>query len=288
MTATTASCRTTGRGSTVTVSTSEFYNNGYTGTGSGNIKVGVVDSFTLQNCYVHMAVGGDEVRCSALVNYILYNRITDETATSSFDINFAAGGTSIVLGNMIQKSATANGTMIQYVTGNPGTDLHVVNNTFVSNRGTTTGVNNTAATNAQIQNNIFQAVSTLASGANTQTTNWAVSNAYLQDAANYDYHLTASSTGAINAASAAGPCSGFSLTPVNQYVHPCSSEARPSNGTLDIGAYEFVRTFQYGLNSYTGVTDSYMSAVAHQQLRHQHEAGHLRLRRRATTCTGRS
>ncbi len=246
-------------GSTISVSTSEFYNNGYAGTASGNLKIGVVDSFTLQYCYVHMAVGGDEIRCSALVSYLLYNRITDETATDSYDINFAVGGTCIVLGNTIQKSANGNGTMMQYGTGNAGTDLHVVNNTFVSNRGTTTGVNNASSTNAQIQNDIFQGVSTIASGANTQTTNWSTSNAYLADASTYYYALTSSSTGAIDAGSAAGSVNGFSLTPVYQYVHPCMSETRPTRGTLDIGAYEYIPTFQYGVGSYTGVTDSYMS-----------------------------
>ena len=267
-------------GSTVTVTGSEFYNNGYAGTASGNMKINAVDSFTLQNCYVHMAVGGDEVKCSAKLSYILYNRITDETATDSFVLDFPAGGTTIVLGNMLQCSGNGNGTMLQYGTGNPNTDLHVVNNTFVSNGATTTGVNNTSATAAQIQNNIFQNVTTIASGSNTQTTNWNTSNAYLQDAANYDYHLTASSTGAINTASAAGSVNGFSLTPVSEYAHPCTSLARLTNSTLDIGAYEYVRVFQYGLNSYTGVTDSYLSPQRHHQLRHQHQTGHLRLCRR--------
>jgi hypothetical protein len=33
--------------------------------------------------------------------------------------------------------------------------------------------------------------------------------------------------------------SGFDLTPVYQYVHPITREARPVRGTIDIGAYEF-------------------------------------------------
>ncbi len=250
-------------GSNVTVTTSEFYNNGYTGTASGNIKIGVVDSFTLAFCYVHMAVGGDEVKSSALVNSIFYNRITDETATDSYDLEFPAGGTTYVMGNMIQKSANGNGTMIQYGTGNPATDLHVVSNTLVSNRATTTGVYNGSSTGAQIQNNIFQGVSTLASGSNTQTTNWSTSNAYLQDATNYDYHLTASSTGAINLGSTPATVNGVVLTPVYQYMHPCSYELRPINGSaVDIGAFESIPTFQNGVAGYTGCTDSYMSAGA--------------------------
>jgi hypothetical protein len=60
-----------------------------------------------------MAVGGDEVKSSALVSSILYNRITDETATDSYVLEFPSGGTACVLGNMLQKSVNGNGTMVQ-------------------------------------------------------------------------------------------------------------------------------------------------------------------------------
>ena len=33
---------------------------------------------------------------------------------------------------------------------------------------------------------------------------------------------------------------GYSLTPTQQYVHPRTYQARPTNGTIDIGAYEYV------------------------------------------------
>ena len=64
------------------------------------------------------------------------------------------------------------------------------------------------------QNNIFQGTGTVLSRPGTQTTNWATSNAYLADPANYDYHLTASSTGAINHGTTPGTgINGFNMNP---------------------------------------------------------------------------
>ncbi|HEY6559282.1 MAG TPA: hypothetical protein VI072_18485 [Polyangiaceae bacterium] len=55
----------------------------------------------------------------------------------------------------------------------------------------------------------------------------------------FDYHLTAGSA-CINAGTNPGNSSrGFSLIPTFEYVHPTSSVARSSSGSLDIGAHEF-------------------------------------------------
>ena len=90
------------------------------------------------------------------------------------------------------------------------------------------------------KNNIFQGTGTVLSGPGTQTTNWPTSNAYLADPANYDYHLTVSSTGAINHGTTPGTgINGYSMNPTLQYVHPCSYQTRTPIGTIDIGAYEY-------------------------------------------------
>jgi hypothetical protein len=51
------------------------------------------------------------------------------------------------------------------------------------------------------------------------------------------------------------------MSPVNQYIQNCGYEPRPTNGTIDIGAYEYAINLQTGLNSYTGCRDNYMNAA---------------------------
>ena len=231
-------------GSSILVEYSEFDYNGAGDGQSHNMYINGVDSFTLRHCWSHRANKGHEVKSRAKINYVLYNRLTNETGTASMEADFPNGGTTYVIGNLIHQGVNgSNGTSITYgaegVT-NPTSDLHVVNNTFVNNRSATSiAVNNYATTYAQVQNNIIQGYVTTYLGNCTLTTNWVTTNAYLADPANYDYHLTASSTGAINLGSDPGSANGFSLTPVYQYVHPCSYQTRPIYGVIDIGAYEY-------------------------------------------------
>ena len=231
-------------GSSILIEYSEFYKNGAGDGQSHNMYINGVDSFTLRYCWSHRANKGHEVKSRAKVNYILYNRLTNEDGTASMEADFPNGGSTYVIGNLIHQGASgSNGTSITYgaegVT-NPTSDLHVVNNTMVNNRSATSiAINNYATTYAQIQNNIIQGYVTTTSGNCTLTTNWVTTNAYLADPANYDYHLTVNSTGAINQGSDPGSANGFSLTPVDQYVHPCSYQARSIIGTIDIGAYEY-------------------------------------------------
>ncbi len=139
--------------------------------------------------------------------------------------------------------------------------LYVVNNTIVNNRGSGVFVNNASNTSALLENNVFQGSGTLVNGPNTQTTNWVTSNAYLAAPSNYYFELTASSSGALDSGTAPGTgVDSFDMTPTQQYVHPLMHQDRPTNGTIDIGAFEYLRTYQEGVNSYTGVADSYMLA----------------------------
>ena len=122
----------------------------------------------------------------------------------------------------------------------PDNHLYVINNTIVNNNSSGTFVYNANATGALLQNNIFQGNGTILSGAGTQTTNWPTSNAYLQNPGIYDYHLTSSSTGAIDLGTTPGTgVNGFNMNPTNQYVHPCGTQSRSSVGTIDIGCYEY-------------------------------------------------
>ncbi len=271
-------------GSAVLVQNSEFNHNGYGDGYSHNFYVKGVDTFTAQYCYIHNAYAGHELKTRAKVNYILYNRIGNEGGNGSYEIQAANGGTTYIIGNQIEQSSTgSNPTIIDYGSegSNPDMHLYVVNNTIVNNKGSGTFVNNASSTGALLENNIFQGAGTILTGTGTQTTNWATTNAYLADPTTYYFQLTASSSGAIDAGTTPGTgVNGFNMSPTYQYVHPCMSEARPTRGTLDIGAYEYVPTFQYGVASLHRRDRRLPErSEPRQQLRHQHQAGCLGLRR---------
>ncbi len=231
-------------GSDILVENSEFNHNGYGDGQSHNMYIGAVDTFTLRYSWSHNAYVGHEVKTRALKNYILYNRLGNEGGSGSYECSACQGGTTYIIGNQIEQSATTgNSTIIDYASEgevNPDSHLYVVNNTVVNNRSTCIFVNNHATTDALLQNNIFQGSGTVLSGPGTQTTNWVTSNAYLANPSIYDYHLTASSTGAINQGTTPGTgIDDFDMDPTNQYVHACDTESRPVVGTIDIGAYEY-------------------------------------------------
>ena len=233
-----------GTASSVLLETSEFYHNGYGDGQSHNIYIGACGQLTVQYCYFHGANKGQEIKTRAYVNYILYNRVTCEDGYSNYEVSACQGGTTYVIGNLIHQGPnTTNSTIVDYASEgelNPDSHFYVVNNTIVNTRGVGTFVRNMSTTTALVQNNIFQGTGTAISGPATSVTNWATSNAYLQDAANYDFRLTAGSTGAINVGTAPGSgINGFNMTPVYQYVHPRNDENRPVNGTIDIGCYEY-------------------------------------------------
>jgi hypothetical protein len=80
---------------------------------------------------------------------------------------------------------------------------------------------------------------TLYSGTQPQaTTNLQTSSPALVSTTIYDYRLTSSSA-AVNAGTAPGSANGYDLTPAYQYVQPAARQARPVNGAIDIGAYEY-------------------------------------------------
>jgi hypothetical protein len=227
-------------GSAVSIESSEFNHNGAGDGASHNVSVGVVDSFSLKYCWVHTASAGCEVKTGAKANTILYSRIGNEGGNGTYEIQAARGGTTWIIGNQIEQSATGgNAVIIDYGSEGAGPDMHlyVVNNTIVNNQAGGTFVNNPGTTGALVQNNIFQGAGTVLAGPGAQTTNWATSNADLRDVPHYDFHLTSSSAGAINTGTIPGTAGGLSLVPSYQYVHPCSQQDRVASNSIDIGAY---------------------------------------------------
>lgn len=98
------------------------------------------------------------------MNYILYNRLSGQNGTDSYEINVPNGGTTYVIGNLIEQGPNSqNPAMLDYLSEgveptNPGNDLYVVNNTFVNDRPNSGPFLQISAQDklpALIQNNIF-------------------------------------------------------------------------------------------------------------------------------------
>jgi MYXO-CTERM domain-containing protein len=227
---------------------SEFANNGFGDGFSHNMYIGNEGRFTLRYSYSHAAKVGHLVKSRAAENYILYNRLSGEDGTGSYEIDLPNAGTSYVIGNLIQQGpSTQNPTFVTYgVEGatpqNPGHTLFVVNNTFVNDRtagGTFISVGSAITTPAFIVNNIFFGGGTVTNQTGAmQMTNFTQGDPRLVDRAAYDYHLAPGSP-CINAGSDPGTGAGFVLLPSRHYVHPAGGADRTIAGIIDIGAYEF-------------------------------------------------
>lgn len=206
---------------------------------------GSTTKFTLRYSYSHSATEGHLVKSRAVENYILYNRLSGEDGTDSYEINLPNAGTSYVIGNLIEQGPqTGNSAILDYGSEgptNPGNDLYVINNTFVNDHsgGTFVSIAGAVTLPAVVKNNIFVGTGTLVSQSSAVlANNFSNGDPMLANLAGYDYHLLPGSPCVDAGVDPGTAASGFSLLPIAQYVHPLGSETRTSVGVIDIGAYE--------------------------------------------------
>lgn len=234
-------------GGEILIEYSEF---AYNGTGTGythNIYIGQASKFTLRFSYSHHALSGQLVKTRAVENHILYNRLTTEDGTTSYEMDIPNGGLTYVIGNLVEKGPNAqNSNMMSYMLEgtdpwNPDSELFIVNNTLVMDRsdGAFFYISELDLVPAVIQNNIFSGPGQIS----TQLSSLLINNLsgvdpMLVDPANYDYHLLSGSP-AIQAGADPGIGANQSLNPDYEYVHPTSSEVRTTVGIIDIGAYAY-------------------------------------------------
>lgn len=235
------------------IENSVFDHNGYGDGQSHNMYVWG-RSFTIRDSYTHRAIIGHDIKTRSRNNYILYNRIMDESdGTASYEIDIPEGGRSYVIGNVIEQGPnTDNSAIIAYAAENNNAgvlDLYVINNTIVNDR--TSGalfLQLRSGSTVTVRNNIFYGPGTLWSSGSTIVS----SNNYVEPSYNnspgfaspstYDFHLTAASPATIvNAGAAPGvSVTGYPLAPTGQYVYDAQGTTRPTSGALDIGAFEYV------------------------------------------------
>jgi hypothetical protein len=229
-----------------------FANNGHGDGYSHNMYISNCDTFTLRHCYSHHARIGHEVKSRAKVNRILYNRIMNGAeGTASYEIDLPNGGTSFIIGNVIQQGPhTDNATIVSYGAeglSNPGKDLYVVNNTIVNDRHAGTFVRvASGADNAQIVNNLFIGPGTAVAGPSDRAGNLSGNDGDVVDRVGYDYHLVEGSA-AIDGGTDPGVATGFDLAPAWEYTDTAARTARAADGAIDIGAYEYGTGSSVGL-----------------------------------------
>jgi len=208
---------------------------------------------TVQSCYIHRAVAGQNLKTRCRTSYILANRIMDEgDGTGSYGIDVPDCGRAYVIGNVIEQGPESRSyLLVSYGAEsdkNRERELYMVNNTLV-NDGRPDGffIKIRKGTDARITNNIFYGPGTTWVGGNVQDGHNLVIPALDNEPrfANpraYDFRLTADSPHAIvdRGVSPGVSASGYDLTPKLEYVYDADGKPRPVMGPLDLGAFEYV------------------------------------------------
>lgn len=254
-------------GGTIRIDDSEFGYNGFGDGFSHNIYIGRVDTAIIRFSYFHHANVGHELKSRARVNYIFYNRFSNEsTGNASREIDLPNGGISIILGNIVHQGPNSlNGNIMGYgleglVNAAPH-ELYAINNTMVNERfaGSFIAANDNTVF-IKLYNNIFAGPGTplLYGGSNTvdSTANFiftTIAEAKFVNPAIYDYHLSNSSP-AINGGTSAGiSLGGINLTPEFEYIHPVTFMTKSIQGTIDAGSYELTAPLPAKLLSFTAI-----------------------------------
>jgi len=230
--------------SEILIESTEFAENGYSDGFSHNIYVNHIAKFTLRYSYSHDSISGHLVKSRAAQNFILYNRLTGEFGTSSYELDLPNGGRSYVIGNIIEQGPrTENATIVSYGeegATNPDSELYFINNTVVNNRSKGTFISvATGVPPILAQNNLFIGPGLQIGQTTAQLSHNLNCCATFVDAASYDYHLRSNSP-AKNFGANPGTVNGYSLVPAYQYVHPACFETRRTTGpAIDAGAFEF-------------------------------------------------
>ena len=223
----------------------EFSEFAYNGDGSGqthNLYINEVDRLTFRYNYSHHAKIGHLLKSRARENYILYNRLTDETGTSSYEMDFPNGGLAYVIGNIVQQSVKTDNDIfiscgLEGLRANTRNALYFINNTLV-NELPKGRFFNVVPMKVVAVNNILAGANTtfdLPPGS-VKTNNLLTDPGFVNPAAR-DYRLKPGSPAHAAAADAGAPDPGGpSLKPEFHYVHPTGGSQIKPESRRNIGA----------------------------------------------------
>lgn len=210
-----------------------------------NIYIGSIRRFTLSHSYIHDAQTGHNVKSRAMENYLLYNRIGDEQLASSYLVDFPDGGEAFVIGNQFRQAPdTENASMLSFAAEHQQNQitplLYLVNNTFVNDRASGIFVNNHSSAPAILINNLLIGQNSHIAGNFQQQHSISSEQKHFLDAGDFNYRLAENAEAIDQGITPGQAANGFALSPIYQYRHPVSKEARQPLGPIDVGAYEFI------------------------------------------------
>jgi hypothetical protein len=219
-----------------------------------NIYINHIDTLVFRYNYTHNSIAeGHELKSRATYNFILYNRIANEDSEDSRTIDLPNGGTSVIVGNIIEQGPnSANSNLLGYGLeglSNPAPHvLYCTNNTFINKKTTGSFIQVANGTDTLfVKNNIFAGAKTgglfigtpvVLDSSNNEINN-SIAVIEFVDAPGYDYHLLPSSIMIDAGLEISKNVLGYSLQPEFSYVDTCSFEIRVLNSSVDIGAFEF-------------------------------------------------
>ncbi len=228
--------------SSIVIDSSVFSYNGAGDGFSHNIYINHVRSFTLRYSYSTDARVGHLVKSRALRNYILYDRLTGEDGTDSYELDLPNGGLSYVIGTVIEQgTSTQNPNMLAYGEEgdlNPDSHLYAVNDTFVNalGRGDAIFVGSEVTEPVLAENDVSTGSTAFVSQPGARTRHDCItSHPGFRDPKRYDYQLSAISP-CRHTGVRPGTANGFSLTPRFQYV-PTAGHTRRTDGGTIAGAF---------------------------------------------------
>jgi hypothetical protein len=222
---------------TILVEYSEFANNGDNEGFAHNLYIGRSKRFEFRYSYSHGSKGGHLLKSRAQENHVTYNRLTDEQGgRSSYIIDIPEGGTSYIVGNVIEQgSETLNHGIFSFAgesSDHPDNRLVIVNNSIYNRDFKGVVVRNHASLDVEMVNNLLGG----APAANTDSVINLAGNLTrpehgMTDPRNYDFSLK-------NSAAAIDAGVEFEIVPSREYVHPVRWRNRQTIWILDVGAYE--------------------------------------------------
>ncbi len=257
---------TNNNGGTILIDNSEFGFNGFGDGQSHNIYIGSVDTAIIRFSYFHHAKVGHELKSRARVNYIFYNRLSNEAAgIASREIDLPNGGVSILIGNIIQQGSNSqNGNIIGYglegLANAAPHEIYLINNTLVNERFAGSFLQaNAGATYLKVYNNVFAGPGTVINYSGPVASLDSLTNKVAGDiaqvgfvnAAAYDYHVSTGSIAVNNGTNPGIAANGLDLNPVFEYLHPASFTNRILQSNIDIGSYELAGALPVTLLSFT-------------------------------------